>query len=74
MMTDFERRVLADLATLKSEMKALIGNGQPGRLRHMEDRVERHEAMVQRSIGIAGLLGVVLTLVHLGIDYLKIRH
>ncbi|MCU1284997.1 MAG: hypothetical protein JWO13_1347 [Acidobacteriales bacterium] len=73
-MTDFERRVLADLATLKSEMKALIGNGQPGRLRRMEERVERHEAVVQRAIGIAGLAGVMLTLVHLGIDYLKIRH
>jgi len=73
-MTDFEERVLADLATLKTEMKTLLGNGQPGRLRRMEQRVEEHEALVQRAVGIAALAGTVLTLVHLGIDYLKIRH
>jgi hypothetical protein len=73
-MRDFEQRVLADLSTLKTEMKTLLGNGQPGRLRQMEERVEKHEALVQRAIGIAGLAGMALTLVHLGIDYLKIRH
>jgi hypothetical protein len=73
-MTGFEQRVLADLSTLKTEMKTLLGNGQPGRLRQMEERVEKHEALVQRAIGIAGLAGMALTLVHLGIDYLRIRH
>jgi hypothetical protein len=40
----------------------------------MEQRVEQHEALVQRAVGIAGVAGAVLTLVHLGIDYLKIKH
>jgi hypothetical protein len=35
--------------------------------------VEQHEALVQRASGIGALLGVVLTLVHLGIDWLKMR-
>jgi hypothetical protein len=73
-MNDFEQRVLADLSTLKAEMKAILGNGQPGRLRQMEQRVEQLEALVQRAVGIAGVAGAVLTLVHLGIDYLKIKH
>ena len=72
-MTEFERTVLADLSTLKAEMKILLGNGQPGRLRQLESRVEQHEALVQRASGIGALLGVVLTLVHLGIDWLKFK-
>lgn len=72
-MNEFERTVLADLATLKAEMKILLGNGQPGRLRQIESRVEQHEALVQRATGIGALMGVLLTVVHLGIDWLKLR-
>jgi hypothetical protein len=72
-MTEFERAVLADLATLKAEMKVLLGNGQPGRLRQVKLRVEEHEQFVQRASGIGALFGVLLTLVHLGIDWLKLR-
>jgi hypothetical protein len=70
-MTEFEKQVLADLATLKTEMKLLLGNGQPGRVARLESRVEQHERVVQRMNGMGALLGVVLTLVHLGIDYFK---
>ena len=73
-MTDFETTVLEDLATLKSEMKALVGNGQPGRLRLLESKVEEHETTVQRVAGSGVVLGALLTLVHLAIDYLKSRH
>ena len=73
-MTDFEKQVLADLAALKAQMQSLLGNGQPGRLREVELRVERHEAFVQRAGGLGVLLGTVLTLIHLGVDYLKFRH
>ena len=31
-MTEFEGQVLADLSVLKSQMKQLMGIGQPGRL------------------------------------------
>jgi len=73
-MTDFEKQVLADLAALKVQMQSLLGNGQPGRLREAELRVERHEAFVQRVGGLGVVLGTLLTLIHLGVDYLKFRH
>ena len=50
-MTEFEGQVLADLSVLQSQMKQLIGIGQPGRLNQLEERVERHERTVQRLKG-----------------------
>ena len=73
-MNEFEKQVLADLAALKTQMQSLVGNGQPGRLREVERRVERHEAFVQRAGGLGALLGTVLTLIHLGIDYVRLKH
>jgi len=73
-MTDFEKQVLADLTALKVQVHLLLGNGQPGRLREVELRVERHEAFVQRVGGFGVLIGALLTLIHLGLDYLKFRH
>jgi hypothetical protein len=70
-MTEFEKQVLADLATLKTEMKLLLGNGQPGRVAQLETRVDHHEKLVQRMSGMGALVGVVLTLVHLAIDFFK---
>jgi hypothetical protein len=73
-MTTFEEQVLNDLATLTSEMKALLGNGQPGRLRQLEQRVDRHETLVQRLTGVWAVAAVVLTMLHLGLDYLRPKH
>lgn len=73
-MTDFEKTVLADLSTLKAEMKTLLGNGQPGRLVKMEEKVAKHEELLQRAIGIGALGGFGLTLLHVGIDYLRLHH
>jgi hypothetical protein len=73
-MTDFEKAVLSDLSILKTEMKLLLGNGQPGRLRRLEDRVEKHERGMQRMNGAGAVFGVLITLVHLAIDFLKTRH
>ena len=36
---EFENKVIADLAVLKASMKTLVGNGQPGRISKIEDRV-----------------------------------
>jgi hypothetical protein len=73
-MNEFERQVLADLASLKAEMKVLLGNGQPGRLRLLEERVERHEVLAQRATGVGAVIGAALTMFHLAIDYWKFRH
>jgi len=69
-MTDFEAQVLADLSVLKTQMKELLGNGQPGRLTRIEDRISGHERTVQRLKGAAGALGAALTVAHLAIDFL----
>jgi len=39
----FEDVVIADLAILKTQMKDLVGNGQPGRLTRVESRISDHE-------------------------------
>lgn len=70
-MTEFEGQVLADLSVLKSQMKQLIGIGQPGRLTQLEERVERHERSVQRMKGVLGAAGGLLTMFHLAIDYFR---
>ena len=68
-MTDFEAQVLADLSVLKTQMKDLVGNGQPGRLARLEGRLSGHERTVQRLKGAARALGVLLTFAHLAIDF-----
>jgi hypothetical protein len=68
-MTEFESKMLADLSVLKSQMKQLIGIGQPGRLNQLEDRVARHEQAVQRMKGLVAAFGGVMTVLHLTISY-----
>jgi len=69
-MTDFEAQVLADLAVLKSQMKEIVGNGQPGRLAQLESRLLDHEKAVQRMKGMAAAFGALLTVAHAAIDLL----
>lgn len=70
-MTDFEAQVVADLGVLKSQMKSLLGIGQPGRLTMLEERVAQHEHSIQRVKGLTGAMGVGLTLVHVAMDYFR---
>jgi hypothetical protein len=70
-MTEFEGQILADLSVLRSQMKQLLGIGQPGRLTQLEERVERHERTVQRMKGLVGAAGGLLTIFHLAIDYFR---
>lgn len=70
---EFEQRVLEDLAELKTQMRALMGNGQPGRIQVLEGRVEHHEALVQRAVGIGALAGFLTTMLNLALGYLQSR-
>jgi hypothetical protein len=72
-MSEFERQVLADLAELKTQMKALLGNGQPGRIALLERRVERHETVIQRAGGIGAAFALLVTLVHYWIDLHRVH-
>jgi hypothetical protein len=73
-MTEFESRVLGELSVLKMQMEQLMGGMQPGRLTSLEQKVERHELYVQRSKGVAGAFGVVLTLINVAIDVWRHGH
>ncbi len=73
-LTEFEERVLSDLASLKADMRWIVGNGNPGKIQELEGRVDRHEAYLQRFTGVATAVGVLLTLFHIAIDYLRLRH
>ncbi len=72
-INEFEQKVLADLSELKAHMRWLVGNGAPGRIQELERRVEEHEKFVQRAGGVGAAVGVVLTLVHLAIDYMRVH-
>ncbi len=72
-MTEFEGQVLADLSVLKSQMRQVMGIGEPGRLNQLEDRVARHERGMQRMKGVAGTAGGLLTLLQFALDYFR-RH
>ena len=72
-INEFEQRVLADLSEMKAHMRWLVGNGKPGRLQELERRVEEHEKFVQRAGGIGATVGVVLTLIHFAIDYMRVH-
>ena len=69
-MTEFERQVLSELSVLQAQMKELLGIGQPGRLHRLEQRVDSHEQSVQRSRGLGGAFGALLTLAHIAIAWL----
>ncbi|MGA7459991.1 MAG: hypothetical protein WBW69_07180 [Candidatus Korobacteraceae bacterium] len=74
-LTEFEERVLTDLAELKANMRWIVGgNGNPGKIQEIEQRVDRHEAYLQRFTGVATAIGSLLTCFHFAIDYLWLRH
>jgi hypothetical protein len=68
-MNDFEAQVLADLCVLKTQMKEIVGNGQPGRLARIEARMHEHERAVQRMKGFAAAFGGLLTVAHVAVDF-----
>lgn len=72
-LTDFEQKVLSDLAELKADMRWIIGNGNPGKIQEIEERVDRHEAYLQRFTGVATAVAAILTFIHIAIDFLRLR-
>lgn len=56
----FRQYVVSHLATLGTQMTALIGNGQPGRLGHLETKVRRHERLLWLASGGALAIGYIV--------------
>lgn len=70
-MTEFEAQVLADLSVLKSQMSALLGDGNSGRIASIEGDVDQHEQSLQRAKGFAVATGAVFTLVQFVLELLR---
>lgn len=73
-ISEFEQRVLTDLAELKAHMRWIVGNGNQGKMQELEERVGRHEAYLQRFTGIATAVGSLVTVFNLALSYLRFRH
>jgi len=73
-MSDFEQKVLSDLAEVKAHMRWLVGNGNEGKIQELEEQVSRHEAYLQRFTGIAAAVASLLTFVHFAMDFLRYKH
>ncbi len=73
-MTQFEEKVLKDLAELKVHMRWVVGNGNQGKMQELEQRIERQEASTQRLAGVGAALGLLITMAHVAIDYLRVAH
>jgi hypothetical protein len=73
-MTQFEERVLTDLAEMKAHMAWLVGNGNEGKMQELEQRIKRQEISLYRLGGVGAAVGGALTIVHLALDYMKVVH
>jgi hypothetical protein len=70
-MTELEAQVFADLSVLKSQMSALLGDGNSGRIARVEGDVDQHEHSLQRAKGFAVATGAVFTLVQFVLELLR---
>ena len=68
MMNEFEAQVLSDLSVLKSQMIALTGDGNGGRIAELERRMERHEQNWQRAKGFLAAGSVVLAVLEAAVE------
>ena len=66
-------RVVLSLDELKAHMRYLVGTGNDGRVHELAERVNRHERYIQRASGIGAALAGLLTLIHVGIDYVRLH-
>jgi hypothetical protein len=63
MMNEFEAQVLSDLSALKTQMNALMGDGNGGRIANLERRMERHEQNWQRAKGFLAAFSVLFAII-----------
>jgi len=68
MMNEFEMQVLSDLSVLKSQMTALTGDGNGGRIAEIERRMEEHEQNWERAKGFLAAFSILLTLAEVAVQ------
>jgi len=57
----FRLHVMESLGELRTDMRSLVGNGQPGRMDKLERRVERHGWYIALAVGGVGVLGFLIS-------------
>ena len=67
MINEFEAQVLSDLNVLKSQMNALMGDGNGGRIADLEHRMEQHEQNWQRAKGFLTAFSILLTVTEVAV-------
>ena len=68
MIDEFEAQVLSDLSVLKTQMAALVGDGNGGRLAELERRMDQHEQNWQRAKGFVAAASVVLAVLEVALQ------
>jgi hypothetical protein len=68
MMNEFEAQVLSDLSVLKTQMTALTGDGNGGRIADLERRMDRHEQNWQRAKGFLAAASVVFAVIEVAVE------
>jgi hypothetical protein len=68
MMNEFEAQVLSDLSALKTQMAALMGDGNGGKLAELERRMEGHEQNWQRAKGFLAAVSVVVAVLEVAVE------
>ncbi len=70
-MNEFEERVLADLAELKTHVRWLVGDGNQGKIQELEQRLRQQGAQLQRLAGIGSALATAITVANVVISFLR---
>ena len=68
MMNEFEAQVLSDLSVLKTQMSALTGDGNGGRIAELERRMDRHEQNWQRAKGFLAAVSVLFAVIEVAVE------
>ena len=68
MVSEFEAQVLSDLSVLKSQMTALTGDGNGGRIADLERRMDENEQNWERAKGFLAAFSVLLTVVEVAVQ------
>lgn len=68
MINEFEAQVLSDLNVLKSQMSALMGDGNGGRIADLEQRLDEQEQNWERAKGFLAAFSILLTVVEVAVQ------
>lgn len=57
-MEDVINQIARDIAVIKNQMESLVGNGQPGRIKELEDKVDEVQASQNKVKGAMWIVSI----------------